>query len=192
MRKLPILLGVLLVSFFLDQPVLHLMDMMQHPLLIAVMEWFSHLITVFFVLILFTALFLYEEKQYRYIGVLLVSFGLALVFSKGFKFLFMRTRPQGMQFMNLLGVELPDYAFPSTHATMGFSVLAVLDKKFERLKAFWIFLAVMIAFSRIYLYEHYLSDVVAGSILGFYIGKICLLAEERYGPFKNILARIRD
>lgn len=63
------------------------------------------------------------------------------------------------------------YSFPSGHTTSSFSVVGV-----ALLRCGWpvicgvLLLALAMGFSRIYLRVHYLSDVVAGAVLGFLCG----------------------
>ena len=188
-KLIAILALILLVSFFLDKYVAQLIQLIKHPILDVIMEWFSHEITVFVILVIISALFLYNEKKKRYIPVLFTSFFLGIILSKLFKFIFIRPRPQGIEYMKIgfldFNLKLADYSFPSTHATSAFSVLPILDKQFRKLQFFWIFFSVMIALSRIYLNEHYLSDIVAGTMLGYAIGYFLLKLEQKYGFAKK-------
>jgi len=64
-----------------------------------------------------------------------------------------------------------DTSFISWHTALAFSVLAFfrwLNLKKE-LIWIWIVAAVLIGFSRIYFGLHYLSDVIAGACLGFFL-----------------------
>lgn len=69
------------------------------------------------------------------------------------------------------GIELSrDYCFPSGHTAVTFCAVAVLVI-FYRAKAIpAVFVALLIGFSRIYLCEHYVSDVAAGIIIGSLCG----------------------
>ncbi len=178
-----------LISFFFDKPVAQFIQLIKHPFLDTIMKWFSHELTVFVILVIISALFLYNEKKKRYIPILFTSFFLSIALSKLFKFIFMRPRPQGVKLMKFgfldYTLNLPDYSFPSTHATSAFSVLPILDKQFKKLQFFWIFFSVMVGISRIYLNEHYLSDVVAGTILGYATGYFILKLEKKYGFAKK-------
>lgn len=63
-----------------------------------------------------------------------------------------------------------DYSFPSGHTAAAFGAVSAL---FFRRNKLWIpaaVLAVPMAFSRLYLYVHYPSDVLAGAILGILLG----------------------
>ena len=74
-------------------------------------------------------------------------------------------------FYRQYGIELStDYCFPSGHTAITFCAAAVLVI-FYRAKAIpAVFVALLIGFSRIYLCEHYVSDVAAGIIIGSLCG----------------------
>lgn len=74
-------------------------------------------------------------------------------------------------FYRQYGIELStDYCFPSGHTAVTFCAAAVLVI-FYRAKAIpAVFVALLIGFSRIYLCEHYVSDVAAGIIIGSLCG----------------------
>ena len=57
-------------------------------------------------------------------------------------------------------------SFPSGHSATAFSVGMLLSSLYPRWRFFWFFGAVIVAFSRIFLSQHYISDVIAGSFLG--------------------------
>ena len=64
-------------------------------------------------------------------------------------------------------VETPhDFSFPSGHTIASFEASVELYKNDKRLGIPAMILAVLIAFSRMYLYVHYPTDVIASVILG--------------------------
>lgn len=65
------------------------------------------------------------------------------------------------------------YSFPSGHTTASFSVVAVSILRCGPWTiAFVLCCAILIAFSRVYLRVHYLSDVVVGMMLGLLFGSL--------------------
>lgn len=179
----------LAISFFLDQPVAEFAQSIRFPLLDKVMGWFSQELSVFFVLVVIAATFMYEEKKAKYVAPLFISFFASMVVSYLLKFVFMRIRPEGILYVSFsvfdFAVRYADYSFPSSHAAIAFSVLPVLDKEFRKIKSFWILFSVIIAASRIYLNYHHLSDVIAGSILGYAIGMLVLKQGAKNGIHKK-------
>lgn len=63
-----------------------------------------------------------------------------------------------------------DFSFPSSHAMIVFAAVPFLSKEFPKLKYLWIAFACLVAFSRIYLGLHFLSDVIVGAVIGYLIG----------------------
>ncbi|MDD5917237.1 MAG: phosphatase PAP2 family protein [Clostridiales bacterium] len=79
-----------------------------------------------------------------------------------------RVRPYDLrEGIELLIPKPSDYSFPSGHTLASFEAAVVLMVR-ERKRFGWaaLALAVLIAFSRLYLYVHYPSDVLGGILLG--------------------------
>lgn len=186
---------LLIISLFLDKFVMQLMFLIKNPFLDIIMEWFSNEITVFVILVIISGLFLYQERKTKHIAVLLGSFFTSFLLTYLFKLFFMRPRPLGTIFHSIgffdYNLKFPDYSFPSAHSSTAFSVLPILDKEFKKIHIFWIIFSVMIAISRIYLNEHYLSDIIAGSILGYMIGYVLLKVEKKHGFGKRFFQKVR-
>ena len=68
-------------------------------------------------------------------------------------------------------VMLNTNSFPSGHSVSAFTAAVVFTyaAKNKRWGVFWLLIAVLIAYSRMYLSEHFLQDVTAGSALGVLI-----------------------
>ena len=83
-----------------------------------------------------------------------------------------RIRPYDVNTAVQLLVSKPvDYSFPSGHTAASFASVVALFMAGER--KLWktaLVLAVLIAFSRLYLYVHYPTDVLGGLILGLIAG----------------------
>lgn len=78
-----------------------------------------------------------------------------------------RLRPyEYVEGMKLLIATPDDFSFPSGHtlsSTVAAAILIMGDKRFGY---FAIPLAVILAFSRLYLYVHFLTDVLGGAVIG--------------------------
>ena len=72
--------------------------------------------------------------------------------------------------IKLLIPEPYGYSFPSGHALSSFAASTVIFLNNKKLGLIALILAIMIAFSRLYLYVHYLSDVLVGALLGVMVG----------------------
>lgn len=129
---------------------------------------------------------LIATKKYRKIGILtILTVILCTVLGGGIiKNIVQRPRP----FLEVSTVEIliskpVDYSFPSIHTAVAFAVSGVLFKTIKKYGVVFIFLAVLIAFSRLYLFVHYPSDVIAGVILGLLCTKIVLYFSKKSNFF---------
>lgn len=84
-----------------------------------------------------------------------------------------RIRPCDVNTAVQLLVTRPDnFSFPSGHTGASFAAVAALYASRSSLWIPSLILAVLIAFSRLYLYVHYPSDVLAGVVIGIMTGWI--------------------
>lgn len=81
--------------------------------------------------------------------------------------------------IEILVARLSDFSFPSGHTLASFEAATVLMIRDKRLGVPALVLAVIIAFSRLYLYVHYPTDVLAGIILGVFIGIFACKAVDK-------------
>ena len=131
-------------------------------------------------------------KKYRRQGILLLC-GLAAgvlvgnVFLKNFV---ARPRPCWLDSsVRLLIANPTDYSFPSGHtlsSVIGATILTKTDRRFGYAA---IPLAALIAFSRLYLYVHFPSDILGAAVLGAVIGILTLRCGGR--GLENIQAARR-
>ena len=91
------------------------------------------------------------------------------------KHLIARPRPCWLDQSVPLLIAVPnDYSFPSGHtlaSVIGATILTAADRRFGLIA---IPLAILIAFSRLYLYVHFPSDILGAVILGLGIGALTL------------------
>lgn len=122
-------------------------------------------------------------KKHRKTGILLLA-GLLAGFLIGNVFLknaLMRERPCWLNPDVVLLVKNPtDYSFPSGH-TLASTIAAVILTKGNRRFGFWaIPLAILIGFSRLYLYVHFPTDVLGAVVLGCLIGSVVFSVGMRW------------
>ena len=101
-----------------------------------------------------------------------------------------RIRPCDINTAVQLLVPRPgDFSFPSGHTGAAFAAAYALYFSRSRLRFPALVLAALIGFSRLYLYVHYPTDVLAGAVLGVLLGGAgCALvfwAENRHMTWKR-------
>lgn len=130
-------------------------------------------------------------KKYRPCGIaVLFSLVLGLIIGNGIlKSLIARDRPCWIRTDVLLLIASPkDYSFPSGHTLASFEAASAL---FVFKKSWGIAAAVLgglIAFSRMYLYVHFPTDILAGILLGILFGTVSALVVRRFYT-KSVLTR---
>lgn len=131
------------------------------------------------------ALVLLALKKHRRAGIILaVALLLDLVVCNGIlKPLVGRVRPCDINTAVRLLIPRPtDASFPSGHTAVSFAAVSALRTAGEPLWIPALVLAAAIAFSRLYLYVHWPSDVLAGMVLGWLLGilaEFLVRAQER-------------
>lgn len=116
------------------------------------------------------------SKKYREYGAAMFA---ALAGNVCLKHLVARARPCWVESVPLLIENPTDYSFPSGHtlsSVIGAFLLTAANRRFG-----WaaIPLAVLIGFSRLYLYVHFPSDVLASVVLGVLLGAVAACAVRR-------------
>lgn len=119
---------------------------------------------------IFLSLVLLFMKKYRRAGVLMLAAMLVgTLLGEGLlKHLLCRPRP--FQYYDMaypLLIDPPSgYSFPSGHSCASFAAATALFLRHKREGLLAYLLAGMIAFSRVFLFVHFPSDVLAGALLG--------------------------
>lgn len=132
----------------------------------------SELIIFFFL----TSLFLIKDYKRKYILPLWASLGFSVIVSFILKIIVQRARPFQLGIVSVLPVlekashSIWNFSFPSFQAMLVFCAIPVISKEFPKFKYIWIIFAGLVALSRVYFGLHFLSDVIAGSLIGYLIG----------------------
>ncbi|MBL7900728.1 MAG: phosphatase PAP2 family protein [Bacteroidia bacterium] len=79
-------------------------------------------------------------------------------------------------------------SFPSGHATQAFAIFICLafTSRNKLLKLFFFFIASLTAFSRVYISQHWLNDIVAGSLIGMIFSTALYLWFYQHPALKSL------
>ena len=160
------------ISF--DLPIL---DWIQANLQSGFMDKFMPFITIFgdagiFWMVWAGVLLIFRKTRKTGIGMFIAMILGLLVCNITLKPLVARIRPYDLQLeefgvtIKLLSGAMHDFSFPSGHTIASFEAAVVLLKNGKKMGIPAMILAVLISFSRLYLYVHYPTDVIASIILG--------------------------
>lgn len=155
--------------------ILNMIQKIRTPLLDIFMSNITKLGNAGIVWILLTIVLLLIPKTRKSGLILVVALIVDLILCNGIlKPLIARIRPFDVNNAIQLIVAKPhDYSFPSGHTAASFTAVMALYLAGE--KKLWkiaLILAVLIAFSRLYLYVHYPTDVLGGIVTGAIAGYI--------------------
>jgi undecaprenyl-diphosphatase len=126
------------------------------------------------------ALGLTITRKYRVTGIMMICALVLclLVGNLAIKPLVARSRPCWVNTSVQILIPNPqDFSFPSGHTLSSFAAATVLFLRNRRWGLWSLLLAALIAFSRLYLYVHYPSDVITGLALGIVIAFMSVKAE---------------
>lgn len=169
-------LSAFILSLFADGYVNELFNAEKPEILnvfFSIITNFGFAITVLFFI---PILMLYTKNQKKQAYSLLLGLVLSIAASLLLKSIFAKTRPDTVLSYPL---QVIDYSFPSMHSAAAFASLPILARNIKYAKYFAIF-AVLVAFSRLYLGFHYLSDIVFGAFAGYLIGRLSIRAAEKW------------
>ena len=131
-------------------------------------------------------------KKTRRTGIaVLISYVCVFVFGQFIlKNLFNRPRPCHIdQAFEMLVKRPTSSSFPSTHSAWAFAGAIAIFMKFKKPGIAVFVISALIAFSRMYLFLHFPTDVLAGMIMGIIFGiaavKICDLVAKRKNERAN-------
>jgi len=169
-----VLLTGILLAFSIPKLELHQMMNSSHTVF---QDWLFRTITWLgdgWVAVIISLLFLLI--RFRYFFMLILSFSVSGLLAQFFKHIvfpeFLRPSAFLEQMSELplvTGVDLyQSFSFPSGHTTTAFAVLLLAGFILEKKGGFFLamILALLTGFSRVYISQHFLVDIIAGSVLG--------------------------
>lgn len=178
-----------IISFIFDKQIMIFIEQIRNLYLDYVFLSLFLASNVFIIFFLLSSIFLFKREQRKYMFSLILVVLSSTAISYIIKSIIQRARPfqEGIisVFYPLFYFMRDNFntwnsSFPSFHAMIMFSVLPIINKGFRKYNYLWLIFAVLVSFSRIYFGVHYLSDIIAGAAIGYFIGYIAVLIEERY------------
>ena len=126
---------------------------------------------------------------------LLVSLIVVGFFTQLLKFLVGRPRPNYTSFdgsfeFNFFSFASEYHSFPSGHSSTIFTLALVISFLFPKIRYFFLFLASIVAFSRVVVGAHFFTDILAGAALAFIGVKLVENNLKKYLPKKIAFAKL--
>lgn len=148
----------------------------------AVMPFITHLGSsgIFWIILGFSFAF---SKKYQKCGInMLVGMLIGLIIGNMIlKNAVMRERPCWIADTVPMLIAIPkDYSFPSGHTTASVISALVILHEDKKLGMIALLLAILIAFSRMYLFVHFPTDILGGAFLGTAIGVVTPRLTEKF------------
>ena len=128
------------------------------------------------VIIIFTFVF---KKTRKVSIVAAVSVGVSSLIGLALKYSVQRLRPTFVSdAIVVIGEKSDSFSFPSGHTLMSFACALIILKYDKRFGIPAVIFASLIGFSRIYLGEHYVTDVIAGFLLALAVSSVVYVIAE--------------
>ena len=183
-----VIFGILaaIISFIFDEKIIQGISLFRNNFLndfFLGITFVSSEVVIFFFL---KSLFLWKEYKRRWILPLWLTLFLSVAVSSILKFGIHRARPFQQGLVSVLPILeksshlIWNFSFPSFQAMLAFCAVPILAKEFPRFKYIWIVFAGLVAFSRVYFGLHFLSDVIAGGLIGLILGWAIISLEKKY------------
>ncbi|MGC8496095.1 MAG: phosphatase PAP2 family protein [Candidatus Micrarchaeia archaeon] len=137
----------------------------------------------FLVVLPLIALYMFLKKD-RNVYVFSISVILFYIVNDTLKYIVREPRPCNtpeLSWINSVGCET-NYSFPSSHAAVLTGLPAFMGK-FKYVRAVYLIWLALILFGRIYLGEHYLTDVIAGMLLSTVMAYLIYKFRNRINDF---------
>ena len=174
-----LVLFLVLLAFKFDNRLAILISLIRNSSLDSFFMGITYASSVLIVFVFLTLIFIKENKR-KWILPLWVTLATNIIIGFLLKIVIQRQRPYQLGLVATFETLIKnshrawDFSFPSFQAMMIFSAIPFLSKEFPKFKYVWVVFACLVAFSRVYFGVHFLSDVIAGGLIGYMIGYFIL------------------
>lgn len=194
-EKVCLILAILLIpiSFYYDQQILEWFINLRTPPLNTFMAFMTNR-----GLAIICAIFgIYLLAKKKYIEMALMFLTVAVSLEAGFvlKKIFQRERPYTSEMLKTVSIiQTIGFAFPSLHAAFCFSLWPFLKRVFKS----WLpvifggIVIIIVVISRIYGGVHFMSDLLAGGVMGFLIAKTWIYLHEHHQITERFIRQVKD
>ena len=171
-----------ILSFPFDNSFSNFIVEHRTPILDSFMTFITLGIVDMIILFLLVLFIFFKDRDLKEVFLLVLIIFVTLFISSVLKFIIARPRPDVVHL-----VKESSFSFPSNHSSAAFSAIPLFFKENRTIGWIWFIIAVVIAFSRIYTGVHYLSDVLAGALLGYVISISIIKLDDRYKFTKKLV-----
>ena len=180
---LVLITGILLflLSYKFDVQVKFFLKNANFPVIDAVLSVITNFGVVILVMMIIPSIALYRKNK-KTVHALLAAFTASIILAFIIKIIVLRQRPTEMFAYPFTSII--NYSFPSMHSITAFSLLPFLVKYLPKQKFFWISFAFLVGLSRVYFRFHFLSDVIFGTLVGYFVGTYVLELYEKKKRWK--------
>jgi undecaprenyl-diphosphatase len=189
-----------IITYLFDVPIVKFVESIRSDSLDYLFLSITFASNVFIIFFFLTTLFLWKEHKRRWILPLWFASFFSVLTSYVLKVFVHRHRPFQAGWVSVLSIAFNfmrdnfntwNFSFPSFQAMLVFSAVPLLNKEFKNFRYIWIIFACFVAFSRVYFGVHYLSDVMAGALIGYLIGVAVVKIEEKYSFGKKVIKKLK-
>ncbi len=151
----------------LNTAAFHVADSVASPALNSVM---AILAESFFVVLPLLVIYMFLKKDRNVVPFMIMAVA-AYIIADIIKIIVREPRPctvPQLSWINAVGCESSTFSFPSGHATV-LTGLSFFLGNYKYIRALYIFYVILILFGRVYLGQHYFTDVIAGIALSIVV-----------------------